>query len=93
MRLVTEFVCKTSGGPNGEAQASSGKITRHRLNRSGDRQANHALWRIALTRMRNDERTRCYVERRLAEGKSKLEIMRMLKRYIAREVYRILRPV
>jgi hypothetical protein len=71
-------------------QASSGKTTRHRLNRSGDRQANHALWRIALTRMRNDRRTRVYVERRTAEGKSKLEILRILKRYIAREVYPLL---
>ena len=71
-------------------QASSGKITRHRLNRSGDRQANHALWRIALTRMSNDPRTRTYVERRTAEGKTKLEIVRILKRYIAREVYPLL---
>ena len=71
-------------------EASSGKITRHRLNRSGDRQANHALWRIALTRMSNDPRTRVYVERRTAEGKTKLEIVRILKRYIAREVYPLL---
>ena len=71
-------------------QASSGKVTRHRLNRSGDRQANHALWRIAITRMGSDARTRDYVERRLAEGKSKPEIIRMLKRYIARETYRVL---
>ena len=71
-------------------QASSGKVTRHRLNRSGDRQANHALWRIAITRMSSDPRTRTYVERRLAEGKSKPEIIRMLKRYIARETYRVL---
>jgi transposase len=72
-------------------QASSGKVTRHRLNRGGDRNANQALWRIALTRMSNDDRTRAYVERRTAEGKSKREIMRMLKRYIAREVYHQLR--
>ena len=71
-------------------QASSGKITRHRLNRSGDRQANHALWRIALTRMSSDPRTRVYVERRTAEGKTKLEIVRILKRYIAREIYPLL---
>jgi transposase len=71
-------------------QASSGKTTRHRLNRGGDRQANNALWRIALTRMSNDPRTRIYVERRTAEGKSKREIMRILKRYIAREVYPLL---
>ena len=68
--------------------ASSGKITRHRLNRGGNRQANHALWRIVFTRMGSDPRTRAYVERRLAEGRSKPEIMRVLKRYVAREVYR-----
>jgi transposase len=64
-------------------QASSGKVTRYRLNRSGDRQANHALWRIAITRMRNHPETQAYVEGRLAEGKTKAEIIRMLKRYIA----------
>ena len=69
-------------------EASSGKVVRHRLNRGGDRQANHALWRIAITRMGSDPRTCAYVERRLAEGRSKAEIIRMLKRYIAREVYR-----
>jgi len=68
--------------------ASSGKVIRRRLNRGGDRQANHALWRIAITRMGSDARTRDYVERRTAEGRSKSEIIRMLKRYIAREVYR-----
>lgn len=71
-------------------QASSGKVTRYRLDRSGDRQANHALWRIAITRMGSDPRTRAYVERRLAEGKSKPEIIRILKRYIAREVFPLL---
>ncbi len=69
-------------------EASSGKVTRRRLNRGGDRQANHALWRIAITRMGSDPRTCAYVERRLEEGRSKPEIIRMLKRYIAREVYR-----
>jgi len=68
--------------------ASSGKTVRHRLNRGGNRQANHALWRIVFTRMGSDHRTRNYVERRLAEGRSKPEIMRVLKRYVAREVYR-----
>jgi transposase len=68
-------------------QASSGKTTRHRLNRGGNRQANHALWRIVFTRMSSDPRTRAYVERRTAEGRSKREIMRVLKRYVAREVY------
>jgi transposase len=68
--------------------ASSGKTIRHRLNRGGNRQANHALWRIVFTRMSSDARTRAYVERRLGEGRSKPEIMRILKRYVAREVYR-----
>ena len=67
--------------------ASSGKVTRHRLNPGGNRQANHALWRIVFTRMSNDERTRKYVARRLAEGRSTREVMRILKRYVAREIY------
>jgi transposase len=69
-------------------EASSGKVVRRRLNRGGDRQANAALWRIAMVRMSSDPRTRDYVARRVEEGRSKLEIIRMLKRYIAREVYR-----
>jgi transposase len=69
-------------------EASSGKTIRHRLNRGGNRQANHALWRIVFTRMNSDERTRKYVARRLAEGRSKPEIIRILKRYVAREVYK-----
>ena len=71
--------------------ASSGKTVRRRLNPGGDRQANHALWRIVLSRMSFEPRTRAYVERRLAEGKTKKEIMRCLKRYVAREVYPLLR--
>jgi transposase len=71
--------------------ASSGKRTRHRLNRGGDRQANHALWRIVITRMSSHPATRAYVERRTAEGLSKKEIIRCLKRYVAREVYPQLR--
>jgi transposase len=72
--------------------ASSGKVTRHRLNPGGDRQANHALWRIVFTRMGSDAATRAYVKRRTEEGKSKAEIIRCLKRYVAREVYPHLRP-
>jgi transposase len=68
--------------------ASSGKLSRHRLNRGGNRQANHALWRIVFTRLASDPRTHVYVERRLNEGLSKPEITRVLKRYVAREVYR-----
>ena len=67
--------------------ASSGKIDRHRLNPGGNRQANHALWRIVFTRMSSDERTRKYVARRVAEGKTIREVMRVLKRYVARELY------
>jgi transposase len=70
--------------------ASSGKHHRHRLSRAGNRQANHALWRIVFTRMRSDPRTRVYVERRTEEGLTKRDIMRVLKRYVARETYRLL---
>lgn len=71
-------------------EASSGKVVRHRLNRGGNRDANRALHMICVVRMGSDRRTKAYVLRRLAEGKSKWEIMRCLKRYIAREVYRVL---
>ena len=70
--------------------ASSGRITRHRLNRNGDRSANHALWRIAMVRQTHDARTRAYVARRRAQGRTDREIMRCLKRYIAREIHRVL---
>jgi hypothetical protein len=72
--------------------ASSGKTVRHRLNPGGDRQANHALWRIVITRMSSHPPTRAYVDRRSKEGLSKTEIIRCLKRYVAREVYPHLRP-
>jgi transposase len=74
-------------------QASSGEVVRHRLNRGGNREANRALYMICLARMRRDRRTREYVARRTAEGKSKREIIRCLKRYVAREVYHLLVPV
>jgi transposase len=70
--------------------ASSGKTIRHRLHRGGNRDANRALWVVALGRMRWDARTRAYVTRRTAEGKSKPEIIRCLKRFIARELYQVL---
>ena len=70
--------------------ASSGKTQRHRLNRGGNRQANSALHMIVVCRMRTDPRTRAYVERRTREGLSKREVMRCLKRYVAREIYRVL---
>ena len=71
-------------------EASSGKVVRHRLNRGGNREANRALYMTCLARMRRDLRTKEYVARRTAEGKSKREIIRCLKRYLAREVYRVL---
>jgi transposase len=69
-------------------EASSGQITRHRLNRGGDRALNKALHTIAVTRMRDDPTTRAYIARRTAEGKSEREIRRCLKRYITRQLYR-----
>ncbi len=70
--------------------ASSGKNQRHRLNRSGDRQANSALWHIVITRMVYDPRTTEYIARRRQEGLTKKEAVRCLKRYVAREVYGLL---
>src|SRR5215472_9872458 len=72
--------------------ASSGKVTRYRLNPGGDRQANHALYRIVVTRLSWHPPTRAYAGRRTKEGLSKKEIIRCLKRYVAREVYPHLRP-
>jgi len=68
--------------------ASSGKTTRHRLSRGGDRSANNALHQVVLVRMRSCQRTKDYVAKRTSEGKSKRDIMRCLKRYAAREIYR-----
>lgn len=70
--------------------ACSGKTVRHRLNRGGDRAANSALHIIAIGRLRTDEKTKAYVARRIAEGHSKLDAIRALKRYSAREVYGII---
>jgi transposase len=67
--------------------ASSGRTTRHRLNRGGDRAANHALHTIALTRIRYDPRTKAYLQRRTQQGLSKREIMRCLKRHLVREIH------
>jgi len=71
-------------------EASSGRTSRRRLNRGGDRQANSALYRIALSRLRWDTRTRNYLARRITEGKTRREAIRCLKRYIAREIYQII---
>ncbi|GLX99615.1 hypothetical protein Hesp01_75650 [Herbidospora sp. NBRC 101105] len=71
-------------------QASSGKAQRHRLNRGGDRRANSALYTIVLARLRWNTRTRDYIARRQAQGKTRREAIRCLKRYVAREIYKII---
>ena len=88
LRSERSFASLTGSCP---VPATSGLIKkRYRLNRGGDRQANAALWRIAMVRLSNDPATRAYVQRRQTEGKTKTEAMRCLKRYIAREVYNAL---
>lgn len=72
-------------------EVSSGKRQRHRLNTGGDRDANSALWRIVIVRMATDPATKAYVARRVAQGRTKKEIIRCLKRYTARQAYRDLR--
>jgi transposase len=71
-------------------QASSGKVTRYRLDRGGDRQANSALWRIVMVRIAHDPDTTAYFERKVKEGRSKRDVIRLLKRYVAREMYHYL---
>lgn len=90
-RLHSEAAFAALCGTN-PIPASSGKVTRFRLNRGGNRQANAALHRAVITRMHWHEATKIYVARRTAEGKTKPEIMRCLKRYLARQVYRCLLP-
>ena len=84
MRSESAFAALCGSNP---IPASSGKTNRHRLNRGGDRNANAALWRIVIVRLSCDQRTQDYLTRRLAEGKSKTEAIRCLKRYVAREVF------
>jgi transposase len=72
-------------------QASSGRTDKHRLNRGGDRHANAALYRIVIVRLRHCERTRVYLQRRTRQGLSKKDIIRCLKRYVARQIYNALR--
>ena len=74
-------------------EASSGKTRRRRLNRGGDRRANSALYHIALTRARGDQRTRDYLDRRTTHGMTRREATRCIKRYIAREVYGLIRQL
>ena len=88
-RLTSEasFAALCGAAP---VEASSGQIVRHRLNRGGNRQANKALWRIAMVGLRYDERTIAHAARRTAQGKSRRDIIRCLKRYIAQEIHQIL---
>ena len=79
-------LCRVSPIPT-----SSGKTNRHRLNRGGDRQANATLHRIVIVKLRHDDRTKEYICRRTGEGMSKREVIRCLKRYVAREVLSVLR--
>ncbi|TDB93544.1 IS110 family transposase [Nonomuraea longispora] len=88
-RLGSEAAFAALCGVN-PIEASSGKTVRHRLNRGGDRRSNSALYTIVVTRLGRDARTRAYAERRTTEGKSKKEIIRCLKRYVAREVFPII---
>ena len=91
-RITTEAAFAALCGVS-TVDCSSGKQQRHRLNRGGDRQANAALWRIAVTRIQHDPGTQEYYARRTAAGKTRKEIIRELKRYIAREAYReLIRP-
>jgi transposase len=87
IRSEASFAALCGASP---VDASSGKQVRHRLNRGGDREANSALWRIVMTRLATDARTKAYVARRTQEGKTMKEIIRCLKRYVAREVYKTL---
>jgi transposase len=86
-RIATESAFAKLCGVS-PVEASSGKTVRHRLNRGGNRDANRALHVICVVRLRRHQPTREYLARRTAEGKTKAEIMRCLKRYIAREIYR-----
>ena len=89
-RLHSEAAFASLCGAN-PIPASSGKTNRHRLNRGGHRHANAALRRIVIVRLRYDQRTQAYMRRRTTEGISKAEVIRCLKRYIAREVFSALR--
>ncbi len=87
MRSEASFAALCGVSP---VPASSGKTVRHRLNRGGDRSANSALHIIAIGRLRTDQRTKDFVARRIAEGHSKLDAIRSLKRYLAREVFNLI---
>lgn len=87
MRTESSFAALCGSSP---VEASSGKTVRHRLNQGGNREANNALWRIVMVRLITDPKTQAYAARRKAEGKSGREIMRCLKRYVAREIFGLL---
>ena len=87
MHSEASFAALTGTSP---IEASSGRVVRHRVNRGGNRQANEAIYHIVKVRMRHDLATKAYVERRTTEGKTKPEIIRSLKRYVAREVYNLI---
>jgi transposase len=87
LRSEASFAALCGASP---IEASSGKTQRRRLNRGGDRQANAALYRITLSRLRWDQRSRDYLDRRISEGKTRREAIRCLKRYIVREIYSLI---
>jgi transposase len=87
MRTESSFAALCGSSP---VEASSGKTVRHRLNQGGNREANNALWRIVMVRLSHDPQTQAYAQRRKTEGKTGREIMRCLKRYVAREIFRLL---
>jgi transposase len=89
MRTEASFAMLCGAAP---LPASSGMTQRHRLNRGGDRQANSALHLAVITRLRTDQKTKAYAAKKTAEGHSKREIIRCLKRYLAREIYYLLNP-
>jgi transposase len=88
-RLRSEATFAALAGTN-PIPASSGQVTRHRLNRSGDRQLNRALHTVVVARLRDDSATRAYATRRRAEGKSVRDIRRCLKRAVARQLFKLL---
>jgi transposase len=89
LRNESAFAALCGASP---VEASSGRVQRHRLSRGGDRQANNALWRIVMVRLAFDPATKAYMQRRTREGLSKKEVIRCLKRYVAREAYACLAP-
>ena len=90
MRSEASFAALAGTSP---VEASSGRQQRHRLNRGGDRQLNHALHMIALNRLRYDSRTSAYYQRLLADGKSRREALRCVKRALARYFFRRLQKI